>query len=93
LAAILEREFQELRDAGMKPTTGDIRCAAYGHITRMAIWRLRSSWDQKLPTETKLSLFRDAMDALANLDSVIRLLDKSEATERPNRRLALMETN
>lgn len=92
LASILEQEFQELRDAGMNPTTGDIRCAAYGHMTRMAIWQLRPSWNQKLPTETKLSLFRDAMNALAKADEVIELLGKSQIA-KGSKRLALARTN
>ena len=47
----------------MKPTAGDIRCTALGHITRMAIWRFRPSWDATLPAERKLDFFRDAMNA------------------------------
>jgi adenine-specific DNA methylase len=93
LATILEREFQELRSAGLRPTTGDIRCAAYGHITRMAIWRLRSSWNNNIATETKLSVFRDAMNLLAKVDDVIRLLDKAQIAQERNRRLALTEAN
>ena len=47
LADILAKELAELRAAGMKPTAGDIRCTALGHITRMAIWQLRPSWDPR----------------------------------------------
>lgn len=92
LADILEQEFHELRAAGLKQTTGDIRCAAYGHLTRMAIWQLRSSWKPKLPTEAKLSLFRDAMNALARVDDVIRLLDDVKTEGKSSKRL-LARTN
>jgi putative DNA methylase len=64
LAAILKKELAELRAAGMKPTAGDIRCAALGHITRMAIWQLRPVWDATLSTEKKLETFRKAMNAI-----------------------------
>ena len=74
LVRIMSSELAELRAAGMKPTAGDIRCTALGHITRMAIWQLRPSWDGRLPTAKKLSVFRKAMDALATVEDVkIRL--------------------
>jgi hypothetical protein len=75
LAAIMVKELQELRWAGMKPTAGDIRCAALGHITRMAIWQIRPSWDATLPVEKKLSLFRAAMNSLATAEGVVERLD------------------
>ena len=70
LARIMALELAELREAGMKPTAGDVRCAALGHITRMAIWRLRPTWDSTLSTGDKLSIFRSAMNALATVDDV-----------------------
>lgn len=75
LAEILAKELAELRAAGMKPTAGDIRCTAFGHITRMAIWQLRPSWDAALPAERKLEIFRKAMDALATVENVTKRLE------------------
>jgi adenine-specific DNA methylase len=76
LADILARELAELRAAGMKPTAGDIRCTALGHITRMAIWKLRPSWDSTLQAEKKLEIFRHAMDAIATVAGVTKLLER-----------------
>jgi adenine-specific DNA methylase len=70
LAGIMSGELAELRAAGMKPTAGDIRCMALGHITRMAIWQLRPFWNATLPTPEKLSAFRKAMNALATVDGL-----------------------
>jgi hypothetical protein len=75
LARILSKELEELRAAGMRPSAGDIRCTALGHITRMAIWHLRPSWNSSLSTESKLSLFRRAMDDLATVKTVIESLE------------------
>jgi hypothetical protein len=75
LAAILAKELGDLRAAGMKPTAGDIRCTALGHITRMAIWKLRPSWDAALTAEIKLEIFRKAMDALATVENVTKRLE------------------
>lgn len=74
LAAIMAEELHELRGAGMRPTAGDIRCVALGHITRMAIWRVRPTWDATLPVETKLATFRDTMDSIATAEDVAERL-------------------
>jgi len=79
LARIMTSELAELRAAGMKPTAGDIRCTAFGHITRMTIWRLRPKWDARLSTEAKLELFQDEMNTLATVDDVARVLEKDKA--------------
>ena len=81
LVRIMSGELAELRAAGMKPTPGDIRCMALGHITRMAIWQLRPSWDWTLPTAKKLSTFREAMDALGNVEDVKIGLEGTRAQE------------
>jgi len=75
LADILARDLAELRAAGMKPTAGDIRCTALGHITRMAIWQLRPSWEATLPTGKKLAIFREAMDAIATVENATKRLE------------------
>jgi adenine-specific DNA methylase len=75
LAQLLGRELAELRAAGMKPTAGDIRCIAFGHITRMAIWVLGPEWNASQPTPKKLRDIRCAMDALATIDDVRTALE------------------
>jgi hypothetical protein len=70
LAHLMVQELGELQAAGMRPTPGDIRCIAFGHITRVAIWNLRPTWKSGLSTERKLAIFREAMDAIATLDDV-----------------------
>jgi hypothetical protein len=76
LARILAKDLAELQAAGMKPTAGDIRCTALGHITRIAIWRLRPSWNAALPVERKLGIFRRAMDSIATVEHAAKLLDR-----------------
>src|SRR5262249_29529891 len=76
LAEIMARELAELRAAGMMPTTGDIRSIAQGHITRMAIWKLRPSWESTLNAKTKLNRFRTMMDAIATPDQIVERLER-----------------
>lgn len=77
LAALMSRELADLRAARMKPTSGDIRCIAYGHITRMAIWNLSTQWDGSQPTQKKLAIIAAAMDAIATVDDVKACLERA----------------
>jgi len=54
LRALVLEELSQLKCAGMKPTAGDIRCIAFGHLTRIAVWRLRGDWNRDRPTAEKL---------------------------------------
>ena len=75
LACLMSDELGQLRQAGMKPSAGDIRCIAYGHLTRMAIGTLRASWDSTKPTAEKLAIFKATMDSIATVDDVKAAID------------------
>jgi adenine-specific DNA methylase len=53
IARLAREDLVRLEAAGLKPTRGDIRCIVYGHLVRLAIWRLRSAWDKSTPTSGK----------------------------------------
>jgi hypothetical protein len=69
--ALVQNELVQLRAAGMKPSAGDIRCIVYGHLTRMAIWRLRAEWDSHLPTSRRLDHVHTAIRELGDAQAVI----------------------
>lgn len=74
LTRIVRDELGQLRLAGVKPTAGDIRCIAFGHLTRMAIRTLRSVWDVSASTSDKLARFAGALRALGPYQIVIDTL-------------------
>jgi putative DNA methylase len=76
LAALVADELHQLRDAGMKPTAGDVRCILFGHVTRLAIWTLRPEWDASQPTPKKLAL---AAAAMATFGDVTGLIEQCRA--------------
>ena len=94
LAALLFDELDQLRSAGLKPSAGDIRCIAYGHMTRMSIARLRSDWDERAPTSAKLAALKDEMDKLALLSAVqAKLVEMAESTKpAPERASQVQQT-
>ncbi|MCB0219103.1 MAG: DNA methylase [Chrysiogenetes bacterium] len=75
LATVVADDLAQLTEAGRRPSTGDIRCIVYGHLTRMTIWKLRQFWDDSLLTEKKLEIFAEASQKLADPNQTISLLD------------------
>jgi len=80
LARLIAGELSQLIEAGMKPRKGDIRCITFGHLTRLAIWNLRSSWDASLPTADKLALVANQHKALGDPEEIVAA---AEAVETP----------
>jgi hypothetical protein len=64
IATLVKRDIEALQDADLRPTRGDIRCVLYGHLVRLAIWRLRSRWDSALPVASKIELVTSELAGL-----------------------------
>jgi putative DNA methylase len=54
IASLVCDDIQQLKAGKVTPTRGDIRCLAFGHLVRMAVWNLRHSWNRDKPVEEKL---------------------------------------
>jgi hypothetical protein len=74
LTRIVRDDLGQLRLAGVKPTMGDIRCITFGHLTRMAIWLLRTNWDARLPTVDKLEKFAETVNSIGPYQFVVDAL-------------------
>ncbi|MFZ1961940.1 MAG: hypothetical protein WAU78_00465 [Roseiarcus sp.] len=74
LTRVVRDDLGQLRLAGVKPTMGDIRCITFGHLTRMAIWLLRPTWDVSAATSDKLANFAGVLGALGPYQVVIDTL-------------------
>jgi putative DNA methylase len=74
ITGLVETDLALLRAAGLKPTRGDIRCMAYGHFVRMALWTLKDSWNRSLPTQVKIEAVATAIDRLGGWPAVERSL-------------------
>lgn len=79
-ARLVARDLAQLRAGGVRPTTGDARCIALGHLVRMAAWTLRPAWNPESPTSAKLQSVRTATDALADVDEIMELLSRPSVT-------------
>jgi len=58
-ASLVRDDLGELRRGNVKPSPGDTRCIAYGHLVRLAIWNLRRSWDKTAETSPKTAAVLD----------------------------------
>ncbi|HEX4081076.1 MAG TPA: hypothetical protein VHX61_19610 [Rhizomicrobium sp.] len=87
LLTLIGRDITQLRAAGVKPTLGDVRCITFGHVTRMGIWRLRSSWRSDAAVTERISRFAQELGSLCDVADVI----KRAGAELPNRRFELAE--
>lgn len=55
VASLVREDLAKLRKGNVMPTFGDTRCIAYGHLVRLAIWNLRSSWDKTSQTSQRIA--------------------------------------
>lgn len=74
IAELTREDLEQLEAAGLKPTRGDIRCIVYGHLVRLAIWQLRSSWDNGAPTNVKLDVVNAEIGRLGGIAAPERVL-------------------
>lgn len=72
ITRIAREDLDQLRLAGVKAILGDIRCI--GHMTHMAVWNLRASWDATEPTFAKLEQFGSALAALGLCETLIEAI-------------------
>jgi len=54
VAALVSEDLAKLRMGNVKPTPGDTRCIAFGHLVRLAIWHLRENWNSKADISKKM---------------------------------------
>lgn len=83
LVEIAGADLALLAAGGRKPTHGDTRCVVFGHLTRMAVWQLRTTWDRELPTSRKLSLFGEAVRSCGDPEVLARRTLDSRTAMRP----------
>jgi putative DNA methylase len=56
VANLVKEDLAKLRAGNVKPTAGDIKCIAYGHLIRLAIWNLRKNWVKNADITKRLSV-------------------------------------
>jgi putative DNA methylase len=70
VADLIHEDLERLRQGDVKLTQGDIRCIAYGHLIRLAIWRLRTSWEKGKTVPEKLDLLARYLHMFGGFEAV-----------------------
>ena len=78
LAAIVAKDLAQLETSGRTPTHGDIRCIVFGHLTRMAVWKLRENWDGTRTTSRKIETFAYEVFALGDPNDITKLVETAQ---------------
>jgi hypothetical protein len=77
MADIVRRDIGSLREAGLTATQGDIRCVCFGHLTRLAIWNLRATWDSKCPVAGRMNVINQWFSKFGGVGAVLTALEGS----------------
>jgi adenine-specific DNA methylase len=90
VANLVREDLVTLKAGGLTPTQGDARCIAFGHLARLAVWKLRVDWDRKSGTDEKLRSVERTIQDFGGLPAVEEALGEDrQALAR--RRLAVAE--
>lgn len=74
IAGLVKEDLYSIRKGNVNLTHGDIRCIAYGHLVRLAVWNLRKNWNVGLLASEKMKVVTQAIDKLGGWPIVERLL-------------------
>lgn len=75
IAGLVAEDLTKLAKGGIRLTIGDARCVAYGHLLRLAAWRLKDQWTRSASWAAKLATIADAVASLGGLAAVESFLD------------------
>ena len=79
---IVTYDLAQLREAGVKPTKGDIRCILLGHLTRLSVESLREEWQREQPASDRLARFAKTLDAFGAIESLIEAICAADAQDQ-----------
>lgn len=75
IAGLVREDIRLIQAGNVKLTLGDIRCVAYGHLVRLAIWNLRKDWEVERSVEEKMKLVGLYIEKLGGWRAVERCLE------------------
>jgi len=75
VASLVNDEVDQLRAGGLKATQGDIRCIAYGHLVRLAVWNLRINWNPEESTAERMRRVGDWFEQFGGWKAVSNALE------------------
>lgn len=75
LLDLVSRDADDLRLGGLEPSLGDLRCLAFGHLIRLAVWALRTEWVPSPDPLHRTQTVLDWIEAFVHPDQLERELE------------------
>jgi putative DNA methylase len=91
VARIVESDLAKLRSGNVIPTQGDIRCIAFGHLIRLAIWSLRKGWNKNIKIETRFLSVERWLQEFGGWPEVNKNLNGAKPASKREKHLAVAE--
>ena len=92
IAALVRHDISELKASDYLPTRGDTRCLIFGHLIRLAVWKLRNSWNRVQSVEEKLLAVEMQVAALGGFEAIEHETMEAEGNSRNPGNRALVES-
>jgi hypothetical protein len=85
LAVLVAEDVRCLGLASVRATPGDVKCIALGHMSRLAVWNLRTHWARNADYEDKLSTALEALRRFGSCEEISQLAStpRARATYQP----------
>lgn len=75
IAGLVAEDLTKLAEGGVRLTIGDARCVAYGHLIRLAVWKLKGQWTPSASWAERLAAVAGAVASFGGLDAIEGFLD------------------
>ncbi|MBI4776660.1 MAG: DUF1156 domain-containing protein [Deltaproteobacteria bacterium] len=92
VASLVHGDLADLQKGNVKPSIGDTRCIAYGHLVRLAVWNLRGAWDETAATSEKIAAVSDWLRDFGGWVEVEKHLCESNSCRRHEPLFAVRES-
>jgi putative DNA methylase len=77
LKHLLRTDLEQLQIAELMPTLGDARCLLFGHLTRLVVWQLYSTWNNDVSIKDKLKQVETTLQQVYPIDLVPKLASQT----------------
>lgn len=77
IAALVVEDLRTLEAGNVKSSSGDIRCIAYGHLIRHAIWALGKRWEINEPISVRMGRVSDWLGNFASWPDIEKKINDS----------------
>ena len=84
VAQLIKADVEQLKAGHIKPTLGDLRCIAFGHLIRLAVWALRAEWSNTKPAETRIEKVSNWLQQFGGWSEIETILQDNHMETKQN---------